>query len=127
MDIIEPQVIESALQQLNAPKDETPEEIEAKIELLENSRINLKVPNHVYTAIERQSEFKNLSIEEYCIQTLTEALETKIGTPWITGPSTFGKTPVVKTKISSPTYQVERNWCQLITLMVKALPLLPNT
>lgn len=107
---IEPEVIAKAIDQINNTKaeTETDEEIQRKIDLLENSRINLKVPNHIYAAIERQAEFKKMTIEEYCIGVLKENLETKIGTPWITSPSTFGETKAVTQKITTPTYQVER-------------------
>ena len=70
----------------------TPEqiELEKKIELLELSRINLKVTPVLFGRLQQQSEFLDLTIEEHCINVLQESLKTQIGKATITGPTNIG-------------------------------------
>ena len=85
--------------------DQELQELQRKIELLELSRINLRVPPHVFDKLQRAAEFKGLSIEDYCVSVLTDSLATSIGAPTISTP-TFGQGPVKK--VTGPTYSVSR-------------------
>jgi hypothetical protein len=79
--------------------DQELEELQKKIELLELSRINLRVPPHIFDRLNKLAEFKKQTIEEYCTQVLTESLNVSIGSPTINAP-TFGQ-PVGK-KVLAP-------------------------
>jgi hypothetical protein len=87
-----------------APNEEL-EELEKKIELLQMSRINLRVAPNVFDKLYKLAEFKNQSIEDYCVQVLTDSLNVNVGTPTISAP-TFGN-PVAK-KVTAPMGLVER-------------------
>ena len=70
----------------------TPEqiELEQRIELLELSRINIRVSPVVFGRLQQQAEFLGLTVEEHCSNILQESLKTQIGKATITGPSTIG-------------------------------------
>ena len=70
----------------------TPEqtELEQRIQLLELSRINLKVTPVLFGRLQQQAEFLDLTIEDHCINVLQESLKTQIGKATITGPSNIG-------------------------------------
>ena len=72
--------------------DPTPEqiELEQRIELLELSRINIRVSPVIFGRLQQQAEFLGLTIEEHCSNILQESLKTQIGKATITGPSTIG-------------------------------------
>lgn len=106
----EPEVVRAAIEQLNANKPEQSEEdIERMIDMLENSRLNLRLPNNVFDALLRQAEFKKMTVEDYATSILKDSLETKVGAAWITTPSKFGNTPATTQKIGAPTYSVTRS------------------
>ena len=84
------------------------EEYEIKVDLLENSRLNLKLPNHAFDSLRNAAEYKGQSIEDYACAILVDSLEEKVGAAWITGPSIIGASPVAKTKVKGPTYSVTR-------------------
>ena len=86
----------------------TIQEYDQKVDLLENSRLNLKLPNHAFESLRNAAEYKHQSIEEYACAILVDSLEQKVGAAWITGPSVIGTSQVVKTKVKGPTYQVTR-------------------
>lgn len=90
--------------------DRAPEEKEynQRVDLLQNARINLKVPPTTFDRLLRVAGFRNLDIEDYCIQVLNQSLEQAIGTPVISGPSNVSGTPVTAKKVVGPTYAVER-------------------
>lgn len=67
--------------------DEDLEALQKKIELLEMSRINLRVAPSLFDRLNSQAEFNNLSIEDYCQQILVEHLNTTIGKATISAPS----------------------------------------
>jgi hypothetical protein len=79
--------------------DKELEELQKKIELLELSRINLRVAPNVFDKLQRMADFKNLSIEEYCTEVLIDSLNVSIGSPTIHAP-TFGQ-PVGR-KVTGP-------------------------
>lgn len=70
--------------------EETLEDLEAlqrKIELLEMSRINLKVSPRDFDSLLSQAEFLNKTIEQHCTDILLESLITTVGKPTIAAPS----------------------------------------
>ena len=80
----------------------TPEqiELEQRIELLELSRINIRVSPVIFGRLQQQAEFLGLTIEEHCSNILQESLKTQIGKATITGPSTIGG--VVQERVVGP-------------------------
>lgn len=73
---------------------------------LENSRINLTVPNDVFDRLNSKAEFIGLTCEEYVVQVLLDSLVEHVGKATITGPSFATK------KISGPSWKavvVENN------------------
>lgn len=89
---------------MNNSVDAEAKELEDKLARLDLSRINLKVHPSVYDKLYNQAEFRNVSIEDHCINVLTEQLETKIGQATITGPSVIGKESITKDKIKGPSF-----------------------
>ena len=83
-------------------------ELERKIELLEQARINLRVTPHLFNRLQRQAEFMGVTIEAHCTKILEDSLNQMIGKPVISSPSKFGTTPASEKKITAPTYQVTR-------------------
>jgi hypothetical protein len=81
------------------------EELQKKIELLEMSRINLRVAPNVFDRLNKLAEFKGQSIEDYCVGVLTDSLNVNVGTPTITAP-TFGQ--AVAKKVTAPMGLVQR-------------------
>lgn len=75
-------------------------ELEKKIELLEMSRINLRVTPVTFDRLNKQAEFHGLSIEEHCINILMESLHQQIGKATITAPSVM--TGTVQKKVLGP-------------------------
>ena len=71
-------------------------ELEKKIELLELSRINLRVSPVTYDRLYRQAEFSNITIEEHCVNILAQYLQQQIGKATINCPSTLSGKEVVK-------------------------------
>ena len=86
----------------------TVDEFESKTDLLENSRLILKLPHHIFNALSRVAEHKQQTIESYASQLLSESLETQVGAAWITGPSSVSGTRIKAKKVSGPTYSVSR-------------------
>ena len=88
----------------------TPEqiELEQRIELLELSRINLKVSPTLFNRLNNQAEFMGLSIEDHCTKILEDSLNQMIGKPVITAPSKFSNQPTLEKKITGPSYSVSR-------------------
>ena len=76
-------------------------ELEKKIELLELSRINIRVSPVVFGRLHQQAEFLGLTIEEHCSNILQESLKTQIGKATINCPSTLSGKEIVK--ITGPT------------------------
>ena len=70
-------------------------------------KLILNLPYQMADGLLRQAEFRKLTIEAYALQLLKESLETKIGQPIITGPSSLNGSPVTK-KVSGPTFAVSR-------------------
>ena len=85
-------------------KTETDEEIdyETKIKMLENSRLNLSLPNAVFAQLNVQAEFRGKTIEDYCSEILTQTLQTTAGAPIIMGPSNLSGKNVAGRKITGP-------------------------
>ena len=86
----------------------TPEqiELEQRIELLELSRINIRVSPVIFGRLQQQAEFLGLTIEEHCRNILQESLKTQIGKATITAPSTIGG--VVQERVVGPRGLVTR-------------------
>jgi hypothetical protein len=85
--------------------DQELEELHRKIELLELSRLNLRVSPNTFDRLNKLAEFKGLSVEDYCVEVLTDSLNVSVGSPTITAP-TFGQ-PVGK-KVTAPMGLVQR-------------------
>jgi hypothetical protein len=83
----------------NIETEESIEELEKKIQLLELSRINLRVAPVVFDRLNRQAEFKGITIEEHCEQILVDSLNVAVGKPTIAAPS-FGA--AVGRKVGAP-------------------------
>ena len=75
-------------------------ELEQRIDLLESSRINIRVCPVIFGRLQQQAEFLGLTIEEHCSNILQESLKTQIGKATITGPSTIGG--VVQERVVGP-------------------------
>ena len=84
-------------------------ELQRKIELLEQARINLRVSPNVFDRLLKQAEFYGVEIEEHCVNILEESLKALIGKPHINAPSQVGgASEFVAKKITAPTYSVNR-------------------
>jgi hypothetical protein len=81
------------------PNEEV-QELEKKLELLTQARINLRVPPPVFDKLDRQATFHNISIEEHCTNILIDSLNQRIGAPHISGPSKLNDT--IQPKIVGP-------------------------
>jgi hypothetical protein len=81
------------------------EELQRKIELLELSRINLRVHPSVFDRLLKLAEFKGQTVEEYCTDVLTASLDVAVGAPVISAPS-FGQ--AVGKKVTAPMGLVQR-------------------
>lgn len=74
------------------------QEIEQKIDLLSQERINLSVTREVYGKLEQQATFYGRTIEEHCLQVLGDHLQVLIGKPHIGGPSILSGNKTAKIK-----------------------------
>ena len=83
-------------------------ELERKIALLEQARINLRVTPHLFDRLQRQAEFMGVTIEEHCTKILEDSLNQMIGKPVIKAPSKFSNQPTLEKKITGPTYSTTR-------------------
>ena len=68
------------------------EELEKRLELLEMSRINLRVEPRIFDTLYKQAEFFGIEIEEHCVNVLLDSLKTQIGKATISSPSQIGGT-----------------------------------
>ena len=75
-------------------------ELEKKLELLSQARINLRVAPPVFDKLDRQANFHGITIEEHCTNILIDSLNQRIGAPHITGPSKLNDT--IQPKIVGP-------------------------
>jgi len=82
------------------PEELERRELEQRIELLEMSRINLRVTPNLFDRLLKQAEFHGIEIEEHCVNILQESLSTQIGKATITAPSNIGGT--VQKKVMGP-------------------------
>lgn len=96
------ELTQEQIQELNTSPTEDQEkaELEKRIELLEMSRLNLRVTPVVFDRLYKQAEFFGVSVEEHCVTILEESLAQQIGKPTITGPSIIGQT--VQKKVMGP-------------------------
>jgi predicted HicB family RNase H-like nuclease len=90
------------------PEEEERLELERKIALLEQARINLRVTPTLFNRLNNQAEFMGLSIEDHCAKILEDSLNQLIGKPVISAPSKFSNQPTLEKKISGPSYSVSR-------------------
>ena len=98
------------IEEVSLPSEEDKElqELEARIDLLQQERINLRVPPALFDRLLKVAEFKELAIEDYCVEVLRDSLEVAIGKPTITAPSKLSGHAQNKTKVSGPTFSVTR-------------------
>jgi hypothetical protein len=75
-------------------------ELEKKIELLTQARINLRVTPTVFDRLQKQAEFNSITIEEHCSHILEESLKHQVGKATINAPSNIGGT--VQAKVVAP-------------------------
>lgn len=95
------ELTQEQVQELNTPSAEDEKaELEKRIELLEMSRINLRVTPVVFDRLLKQAEFFGVSVEEHCVTILEESLAQQIGKATITAPSVIGQT--VQKKVMGP-------------------------
>jgi len=83
-------------------------ELERKIELLTQARINLRVSPVIFDRLMRQAEFNRVTIEEHCTKIIEDSLNTLVGKATIGSPSAFGDSPTVGRKITAPMNTVTR-------------------
>ena len=81
-------------------EDQERKELEQKIQLLEMSRINLRVTPVVFDRLNRCAEMKGQTVEEFCTEVLLDSLTTQIGKATINAPSVIGNT--VQKKVMGP-------------------------
>jgi hypothetical protein len=74
-------------------EEEDIQELQRKIELLELSRLNLRLQPSTFDRLLSAAEFSGLTIEEYATNILVESLNTLVGKPTISGPSYLSGTP----------------------------------
>ena len=77
------------------------QKLEADIQMLELSRINLRVTPVLFDRLNRQAEYHGLTIEEHCANVLRDHMEQRIGVAHIDGPSIVSGTSVAK-KVTGP-------------------------
>lgn len=82
--------------------DPEDQKLQAKIQELELSRINLRVSPVLFERLNRVAEFKGTTIEEYCQKVLKDSTEEKIGQPIISGPSTINGS--AERRVTGPTF-----------------------
>ena len=104
------ELTQEQVQELNTPSAEDQEraELEKRIELLELSRLNLRVTPVVFDRLLKQAEFHGISIEDHAISIIEDSLTQLIGKPSINAPSVIGKTPQKKVMGPSSTSTVQR-------------------
>jgi hypothetical protein len=85
---------------MDEQQDIPTEELEQKIELLESERILLRLAPNVVDRLQKQAEFFNQPLEEFCATVLVESLATSIGKPTISAPSVIGQT--IQKKVMGP-------------------------
>ena len=66
------------------------EELQRKIELLEQARINLRVSPHIFDKLNRQAEFLGKTVEDHCVEVLVSSLSVSIGKATISGATAIG-------------------------------------
>jgi hypothetical protein len=97
------------MEELNAPSaEEEKAELEKRIELLEMSRLNLRVTPVVFDRLLKQAEFHGISVEEHAVGIIEQSLVQQVGRPVINAPSVIGQTPQQKVKGPSLTPLVQR-------------------
>ena len=83
-----------------SPEEQERIELEKKIELLEMSRINLRVTPVMFDRLNNQAEFHGISVEEHCCNILAESLQQHVGKPTINSPNVVGG--MVQKKVMGP-------------------------
>jgi hypothetical protein len=81
-------------------EDQELEELQKKIELLEMSRLNLRISPNIFDRLLSAAEFSGLTIEEYATNILVDSLNTVIGKATITAPSWLSGTN--QKKVTAP-------------------------
>jgi hypothetical protein len=69
---------------------------------LDEARINLRVSPKMFDRLYGLARHQNKEIEDYCVEVLTESLESTVGAPTISGPSSLGGQPVKR--VTGPSY-----------------------
>jgi hypothetical protein len=98
-------------EEIDLTREETEEErleLERKIALLEQARINLRVTPHLFDRLNKQAEFMGVSVEQHAVKILEDSLNQMIGKPVINAPSKFSNQPTLEKKITAPTFSTTR-------------------
>lgn len=101
-------ITEQDLQHLVNDKEPDAEALayEEKIALLQTERINLRVSPSVFDALLGHAEYNKMNVEDYCLDVLTNHLQTSVGAATISSPSTMSG--MAAKKVVGPTYSVTR-------------------
>ena len=83
----------------------TDEQVEEKISALSQERIALTVNPSFLDDVYRHAEYHKLSVEDYCLRCIKEAMNQKAGKATIDMPNVDGG---LETKVTGPTYSVRR-------------------
>jgi hypothetical protein len=81
-------------------EDQELEELQKKIELLEMSRLNLRISPNIFDRLLSAAEFSGLTIEEYATNILVDSLNTTVGKATINAPSWLSGTN--QKKVTAP-------------------------
>ena len=98
--------IKAPLPEPTVTKVTTKEERQLK-RLEDCDRLVLSLPYDLADGLLRMAEFKKLTLEAYCLQLLSDSLNTKVGAAWISGPSNLGGVAVTK-RVTGPSFSVTR-------------------
>jgi hypothetical protein len=83
------------------------EQLENRIQFLEQERINLRVAPVIFDRLYRCAELSGLSVEDYALKVLIDSLDSSIGKPTISSPSNLSGVSTTK-KVTGYTGSVQR-------------------
>ena len=69
---------------------------------LDEARINLRVTPKLFDVLYSLASHQHKQVEDYCVEVLQESIETTVGAPTITGPSSLGGQPFKR--VTGPSY-----------------------
>lgn len=103
-----PEAFEELKQHDVMSREVTEDEYAIRADMLENSRLNLKLPNHIFDSLDRTAQLKGKTIEEYATDLLKESLITKVGAAFISSPSSMNGNIAKKVKGPSNLGMIQR-------------------